>query len=150
MNNITLYRLICLFILFTCFFIPFNGFSQTKHIGLWTGVDKDETGFINFDPDGYVSVILNKDTLGGKEYLYNGITKAKMIYIVNYDSYPYQMDFVLIRLDNNEEISRKLGIFEFTEENKMQIRMSAGSIERPTDFLPEGNSETIIFTKVKE
>lgn len=126
----------------------FDTFVQKTHIGLWKGTDQGQIGFLSLKENGYALFYLNNDSIGGEKFTENGID-AKMTYTIDYDSKPIKIDFIVARLDNNEELGRMLCIIEFIGESKMKIRLNFDNSPRPIDFLPIGNSDTIILEKEK-
>ena len=124
-----------------------NLYCQNTHIGSWKGTDKGMVGFISFNLQGYAVMVIEKDTIGGEEFIANGL-KGKMTYLIDYNTNPKNIDIILTKIATKEEY-RLLGIIDFTGDSEMKIRLNFNSSERPKDFLPEGNDETIILEKVK-
>ena len=143
-------------IIYTRFFFIFlvillfstDTFCQNTHIGFWKGIDQGEIGFINITENGYALFIISNDSMGGEKFTVNGV-QAKMTYTIDYNTQPIKIDFIVIRLDRNEEVGRLLGIIEFIGDTKMKIRFSFDNPTRPIDFMPEGNGDTIILEKVE-
>ena len=142
----TIYRYIITTIIFL---LSVNLLAQNTHIGLWKGIDdKGELGYLNLDEKGYTFLIIKGDTIGGEKFSQNGI-EAKMKYEIDYSTSPKKIDFIVTRTDNGQELGRLLGIIDFIGDDEMKIRFSFTKSERPKDFLPPDNDDTVILKKVK-
>lgn len=144
----TFHSLYILFIVFFGLTVSANSFGQKTHIGTWKANDHGDIGFVKFNEDGYAFFISNNDTIGGAKFTQNGIT-AKLTYTIDYTTKPINIDLVITRLDTAAEFGRMTGIVEFIGETKMKIRLNMFNSKRPVDFLPEGNSDILIFEKVE-
>ncbi|WP_299337101.1 hypothetical protein [uncultured Psychroserpens sp.] len=107
---------------------------ETEHsiIGKWKGEDKGDIGFVLFDSEGYAMFETGDQKIGGKEYNTQG-KKAKMTYVLNRETKPMELDFIVTILETNQS-NRILGIVEFENENKMHMAIGFGGSERPTEF----------------
>jgi hypothetical protein len=139
-------RLFFIFLMVS-FFSP-DSFCQNSHIGFWKGVENGEIGYVKITENGFALFIIGSDSMGGEKFTVNGVD-AKMTYRFDYNTKPIQVDFIVVRLDDNQEVGRLLGIVEFIGDTKIKIRFSFDNPERPIDFMPEGNSDTIILEKVE-
>lgn len=126
-----------------------NAHGQNKHVGLWQGEDDISIGYLKLDENGYAMLIVRGDTLGGSQFEINGM-KTKLTYLVDYNNNPKTIDLVLTFLENNQEYKRLVGIFSFKGNERMMLRLNFKDTKRPNDFLPKGNRETMIFTRVEE
>ncbi|MBN1950756.1 MAG: hypothetical protein JW801_06105 [Bacteroidales bacterium] len=124
-------------------------FSQGKHVGIWKGTSDGEVGFFKFDADGYATITTDGETMGGKDFIVED-THVKLTYTIDYSLAPHHIDFVLTTLDDAEEFGRFIGIIEFLSKDEMKIRIDFNNEGRPTDFLPEGNEDTVILHRVSK
>ena len=136
------------FILNILLFITIIGYSQKSLYGKWESTEKGDVGFFNFDEKGYAVLSVNNESLGGENYMYNGIT-ANLTYTVDYTTNPINIDLILTNIESNTELGRVLGIIEFIGNKKIKIRLDFEGIGRPLNFLPLDNEDTAILTKVE-
>jgi len=117
------------------FIIPLISFDTIQEpsdfLGRWTGEDKGNIGFINFDKEGYASFEIQGQVIGGKEFLLEG-KKGSMTYKVNMDTDPIEIDFTITKLETKEQKSL-LAIVKFEDNNNMRIAIDFNAA-RPTDF----------------
>ena len=125
-------------------FLCTNLVAQDTHIGLWTGEDKGDVGFINFDTAGYAFFVVDEDTLGGRSFDMGG-QLGYMKYTVDYSKTPHWIDFIMYTLDYDMEVGRILGIFEYDETGRMMLCLDFDSPARPGSFEEEG---TIVLSRV--
>lgn len=133
-----------LLILFGLFQLSY-AWAQNQHLGTWQGTDGGDTGSFTFDSLGYAYMTMQGMTVGGPDYEFEG-TKGSLEYDINYKTQPISIDLIQTNKSNNTT-SRILAIVEFLSSTQMKIRINFGSESRPKDFLPEGNSDTMILTK---
>lgn len=133
-----------LFMLFTSV-----AFAQDKHVGLWKGTSDGEVGYFELDSEGYAKITTDGETMGGKDFIVEDI-HAKLTYTVDYSADPHPIDFILATVEDSEEFGRFIGIIQFISKDEMKIRIDFENTGRPTDFLPEGNENTILLKKVKK
>jgi hypothetical protein len=124
-------------------------FAQTKHVGLWSGVSEGEEGFIKLDAQGYAYITANDETMGGPDFVMDNV-HAKLTYKIDYSQEPHPIDFILTDLETNDELGRFLGIIQFLSDDEMKVRLDFSNSGRPENFLPEGNEDTVVFTREKE
>lgn len=141
-KNKTMKKLFIL--LFTIpFLISFSPLKTTEDfIGKWKGEDKGEIGFIIFDKDGYASIEIQGQIIGGKEFEIDG-QKGSLIYKLNTSVEPIQIDFEMTKFKSGE-IKSLLGIVEFIDDDSFKLALDFES-NRPTDF----SKNTITFQRVK-
>ena len=136
-------------LVFGLLFIALSAFSvieDDKHIGLWKGVDATQSiGYINLDKEDYAFFVIEKDTLGGKSFMMQGV-EGYMKYEVDYESSPHGIDFVIYLAENDTELGRLPGIFKF-EEGTMVLCVNFESPARPTEFVEDS---TITLEKQEE
>jgi hypothetical protein len=78
--------------------------DNTKHIGLWKGEEDGEIGFMEFSSEGFITLIMGNDTVGGESFEVDGeILSLK--YEVDYNPTPHHIyDFNLQRICSNQRI----------------------------------------------
>ena len=73
-------------------------YQETNNfIGTWKGEDNGETALFVFDEEGYASFEFNDLSIGGKEFMYQG-KKGSMVYTINDETSPIQVDFTVTQL----------------------------------------------------
>lgn len=117
--------------------------DRDKFIGKWVGEDKNELGYLNFDPDGYAYFEIKGRKFGGKEFVMNG-EKGKMTYEINSETHPIQVDLIVTKLESGEQ-HKLLCIAEFIDNDTMQFEMNFEN-NRPTDF---DTDNSIIFIRAQ-
>lgn len=117
--------------------------SEKDFIGRWTGEDKNKIGFLTFDAEGYASFEINGQVMGGKEFTYKG-EKGKMVYSINMDAEPIEVDLTMTKFESGEE-KTMLCIAKFENKDTMRFAMGMNNI-RPVDF---ETGQTIVLTRVK-
>ena len=122
-------------ILLLIFILPLFSYTSDSvsedFIGKWIGDDKGQIGVMIFDKDGYVSIEIQGEVLGGKEFERNG-KKGSMTYEIRPNKDVFEVDFILTILDTNEQ-KKLLGIAKLKDKNNMVFAMSFKG-ERPTEF----------------
>jgi hypothetical protein len=139
-----LYR-ICIL---AAFLLPTITHGQNNLVGKWIDKAGQENGYFRLDSSGYAIIVLNNDTLGGKEFMING-HKASLAYEVDSISVPFKIDFIATDLDYNKEAGRLLGIFTFITKERIRLCVNFNGGDRPLDFSEKGKGETYILTKAK-
>ncbi|MCE7995760.1 MAG: hypothetical protein HEP71_27525 [Roseivirga sp.] len=125
---------------FLLFQFPQN--QETKHLGTWEGDDGVDIGYLILDKEGYATLKANGEVMGGKSAVIRGI-EVYMLFEINYQSAPVEIDFVIYKLADDVEMGRLKGILEFIDDNNMKLALGyTGS--RPENF--EGE-DTIVFIK---
>lgn len=117
--------------------------DTAKFIGKWIGDDQIGLGFVTFDTEGYAYFEIEGQVFGGKEFIYDG-KKGKMTYSINTTTNPIQVDFIITKLQNGEQIKIPC-IAKFIDDNTMQFAMGF-ELSRPTGF-EEANS--IVLKRAK-
>lgn len=113
--------------------------------GRWKGEDKDDIGFLTLSSDGYATFEFDGGILGGKSYDYLGVT-ASMKYIVDENTSPKGIDFIIIDNSTEKELGRLKGIFQLISNGEMEMAISFGEKPtRPTDF----SEDAIVFSRVE-
>lgn len=135
-------------ILLLLLIIPITSFNSsyqtTDFVGKWVGEENGEIGFIVFTKEGYASFEIDGKILGGKEFTING-EKGQMIYKVNSETNPIEIDFTLTKLQTGEQ-KQLLCIARLINKNSMEFAISFDS-DRPSNF-NENNS--IILKRVEQ
>lgn len=127
--------------------IPFLSLTiendNSKFIGKWIGQDENEIGYLSFDSEGYAYFEIQGQIFGGKEFIFDG-KKGRMIYEINHETDPIQLDLIVTKLDDGEQ-KKMLCIAEFLDNDTMNFAINFEE-NRPTNF----NSEnSIIFKREK-
>jgi hypothetical protein len=110
--------------------------NDDKFVGKWVGEDKNELGYIIFDNEGYATLGLQGQVLGGKEFVMKG-EKGSMTFEINEGANPIEIDLVVTKLDSGDQ-KKLLCIAQFISDNEMQFALSFTS-QRPMEFT-EANS----------
>ncbi|GAB5523142.1 MAG: hypothetical protein Roseis2KO_10140 [Roseivirga sp.] len=116
--------------------------SNTRHLGKWAGDDGVQSGFLILDEEGYATLKADGQVMGGKSAVVGGI-EAYMLYTIDYQYKPIEIDFIIHRLADDQEMGRLKGIIEFMDDNTLKLAMGFSG-DRPEDF--EGD-DTLVFTK---
>ena len=117
---------------------PTNSF-----VGKWVGESKGDVGYMAFDPEGYATIELDGQELGGKEFDVEG-DRSQLGYEFNDSVQPIELNFLLRNLDTEEE-KKMLLIARFLSKDSLQLATNFNEF-RPTEFT-EDNS--IILNRVK-
>lgn len=109
--------------------------QENAIVGKWKGTDQTQNvGYMIFDKEGYVSMEISGQLIGGKEFILND-SKGSMQYKTNFNVKPATLDMVLTNLNTKEE-KRMLGIIEIINPNEIKIAFNFDE-ERPTTFQQE-------------
>ncbi len=124
--------------------IPFFSFTS-KHanfdiIGKWKGEDKGEIGYLIFDKDGYLTMEVNGEKMGGKSFILRG-KKAKAIYNYKATKQPIEIDIIISDMEDN--LIKKVNfIIEFKDKNTMKLTIPA----KPNEAI---NKNSMLLTRVE-
>lgn len=125
--------------------IPFLSLTtindRDQFVGKWVGNDNQEIGFIQFDEEGYVSLGIEGQEMGGKNFEIRG-EKGDMTYTINDKTDPIEVDLVVTKLKSGEQ-KKLLCIVKFLSVDQMKIAIDFQNL-RPTGFTEENS---IILTK---
>lgn len=124
------------------FLFQFSQNQETKHLGTWEGDDGTEVGYLILDKEGYATLKANGQVMGGKSTVVGGM-EAYMLFEIDYQSTPVEIDFVIYKLADDGEMGRLKGILEFIGDNNMKLALGYSG-DRPENF--EGD-DTIVFTR---
>lgn len=116
--------------------------ANNKHLGKWAGDDGVRSGFLILDEEGYATLKADGQVMGGKSAVVGGV-EAYMLYTIDYQSTPIEIDFIIHRLADDQEMGRLKGIVEFKGDNSLKLAMGFSG-DRPEDF--EGD-DTLVFTR---
>ena len=118
-------------------------------VGKWSGSAKGKTGTMVFSEDGYITMTINGETLGGKNFKTESGDVVNTLYTVNYKKKPHWID-VTVKNAAGEKLQSFKGIFEFVKQNSLRVRISFdGSDNRPTDFVSKAGDEVFSLDRVK-
>ncbi|RAJ13450.1 hypothetical protein [Olleya aquimaris] len=135
-------------LLLLVFILPLMSFNLLNTdfniVGTWKGYDNGDIGYAIFDKEGYATFESNGESMGGKEFMMND-EKAQMTFILNKETQPMEIDFVITLLESGETQSL-LGIIQFENKDKLRLGVGFDGGDRPLDF-DEENS--IYFERVK-
>ena len=105
--------------------------------------------YIEFDKNGYVSMMIGKELVGGKDWDFFGITN--MTYETNDRVIPAQIDIVVTDVEEKAEAGRILGIYLFPDAKTLILRLSAEGGPRPTEFDTTSEEQlTLVRLKMKK
>ena len=134
---------------FLFLYISLHVFALSSHSqsfkGTWKGESNGEIGTMSFDKKGYVAFIIDGESVGGKEYIIEGV-KMSMTYEYDESAEPHTLDFIISMA--NEEITRMLGIYKFIDKNTLVINMDFDGISRPLEF-GEDDKNQVRLKRVK-
>lgn len=111
--------------------IPFFSFTS-KHanfdiIGKWKGKDKGEIAYLIFDNEGYFTMEVNGERMGGKNFTMRG-KKAKAKYNYRSTKKPIEIDIIISDIQN--KLIKKINfIVEFKDKNTMKLTIPSISKE---------------------
>jgi hypothetical protein len=118
-------------------------YAQTKKeilVGTWQGTDANSVkNKMIFTPDNFISMTVNGELIGGKNYIIKGGKnngqKALLKYEINESKVPVTLDIIAIILEKDKEIEkgRILGIVEFKNDDEIKINLSLNGT-RATEF----------------
>lgn len=137
-------------VLILAFIIVLMGCSNSdqKHIGEWTGSDKEGKGSLILDKGNSAIFVFGNQVLGGDNFEINGV-KATLNYEIDYSKDPIWLDLVIYAEGQNQEMARLKGIIRFLTNTKMEYRLNFNpSADRFTKFSNEDNNNTIVLDKV--
>lgn len=117
--------------------------DNSKFIGKWIGVAKNDIGFITFDSEGYAYFEINGQLFGGKDFIFQG-KRGKMTYEINRNLMPIHVDFTVTKLESGEQ-KKLLCIANFIDDDTMQFAINFEQI-RPIEFNDENS---IVFKREK-
>lgn len=116
-------------------------------VGTWYGGDDvgSDNGYMIFAADHNTTLITNSDTIGGRNYIVEGI-RIEMEYEVDESSSPAKFDIVF-KYEGDDYGSLK-GIIKFIDRNKFQLKLATEMNEpRPTNFKDEASSKVATFVR---
>lgn len=116
--------------------------SDTRHLGKWENTEGLESGYLILDEEGYATLKADGQVMGGKSAIAGGI-EAYMLYEIDYQPTPIEIDFIMHRLADDVEMGRLKGIMAFTDDDNMKLTLGFSG-ERPEDFEEE---KTMVFTR---
>ncbi len=123
-----------------------SGFSQDEHIGRWKAEEEGEVIYITLDSTGYVTMIIEGDTLGGPSFDMDG-EEGYMLYDVTYGKPFNTIDFHIMSKEYDMLIAMLPGIFKFDEKHRLVLCMNFESADRPQAFVED---DMIVLDKMTE
>ena len=117
--------------------------QNEKLIGSWSGESKGEAGTIIFDADGFITFIIDGNSMGGKEFDVDG-QKGSMSYVVDYSESPYPVE-ILIKIQDMDA-GKIYGFIDVLDEDT--IKMATGMMNQKITAITEDNS--IVLSRDKE
>jgi hypothetical protein len=118
-------------------------YSLNPVIGLWS----DGESYYKFKENGLCEIITPDDTFGDDQYTVRG-EKARLTYVIDYNTSPVTIDIVITSENSGQEFGRALGILLFINYDKIKLRMNSSESGRPQDFLPPFSPDILILNKV--
>lgn len=110
--------------------------AQDQFIGKWLGDDGKDLGFVQFDQEGYATLGLGDQIMGGKEFTLRG-EKGSMTYEIDASKQPIEIDLIVTKLESGEQ-KRLFCIAQFINDNEMQFAMDFNN-QRPLEFTEENS-----------
>lgn len=140
--------------------LTLNAFGQDFIIGKWRIIDQGDTGYFEFDKDGFAKMIMDGEEAGGKYFLMDE-TPACVKYSLQKTGEIYHLNLYIISLANKDStiITIAPGILKPDGKDKYLFNINFEHSEfgdlteqqisalRPKDF--KENDETVTLTKVK-
>ena len=146
MNNINMQKHLLIIFLTIFSSIIFAQNKDSKLIGTWKSVNQEDVIYANFDKEGYVYMINNGDTIGGKNFNIRN-KRGSMFYYVNTETNPKTLDY-FVNFDKPEEEDKTLyGIYKFNKKGELVLCQNYKGKIRLKEF---DKQSTIIFEKIKE
>lgn len=128
-------------------FLIFNTYAQnTRHIGIWKGVDGDKTITLTLHKDGFFIMEAQGMVYGGKEFELEG-KKMSTPYEIEYTSESPKFTIMMKNLETDEIESKMVGTITFKEKNTAYICMKR-SYDDDTEVTFE-EKDCLLFTKTK-
>ncbi len=126
-------------------FSSFTLAQRTDHIGVWNAEIDGEEGTFIFDKDGYFTMIIDGDTMGGKSMITDEGEEAQGLYTINYDAKPQTLDLTFRNITADETYTIE-AIFKFIDKTHWLICIGDNEEIRPTSF---EDGESVTFVKVQ-
>ena len=123
----------------------FSQSDRSKLIGLWKSTNQEEVLYTHFDNEGYVYMINNGDTIGGKNFNIRNQT-GSMYYRIDTSKTPKTLDFIVDFDDKEKEDKTLFGIYMFNKNGNLILCQNYKAEIRLTEF---DKQSSIIFEKVK-
>ena len=118
---------------------------ETRHIGKWEGTDNTgKTAAIIFDKDGYASLNMDGEVLGGKRD-----TEPIVKYEFDYSKKPIWLDLILCDISGKEK-ARMKSIVKFMADDRMVWQTGDDFTKRPAAFDESDKENTVVLKRVSE
>lgn len=121
-----------LILLLTIPLLSFITDNKSKFVGKWIAVDHGDTMYIIFEKEGYVTLKMGGEVIGGKAFDLEG-KKSKMTYSINDKTNPIQVDFIITELESNRKEYLPC-LAKFIDDNTLKFAMGFEDEIRPTKF----------------
>ena len=117
---------------------------QFSLVGRWkSSGNNDAIDYLIFEKDGHATMQKGNETIGGKN-IGNGSQKGKMTYSTNFSAKPAQIDFILTRLDTQQEMRIK-GIVHVIIDIEIKVAINNDPTVRPKSF----DASAMLFKRAK-
>lgn len=110
--------------------------AQNQFIGKWIGDDGQDVGFVQFDKEGYATLGLGDQIMGGKEFTLRG-EKGSMTYKINSSKELFEIDLIVTKLESGKQ-KKLLCIAQFINDSAIQFAMNFNDL-RPVAFTEENS-----------
>ncbi|AGC78700.1 hypothetical protein LX97_02539 [Nonlabens dokdonensis] len=110
--------------------------AQDQFIGKWKGNDGSQIGFIEFDEDGYVTLRIGDQIMGGKEFILKG-EKGNATYKIDVDKNPIEVVLIMTKIESGKQ-KKQFCIAQFINDNEMLFAVDFNN-QRPTEFTEENS-----------
>ncbi len=125
--------------------LSFKVVDTNPLIGRWRGDDNGDVGYFTFYEDGVVSIEIDGNVFGGKEFSFKG-EKATMTYRFNDGVTPFELDFIITILESGQE-RKSLGIVQIVDSETIRLVMnSENEAVRPSGY---DDGKGILLHRVK-
>jgi hypothetical protein len=118
--------------------------QEINHIGTWESKNIESPMQMVLDDDGFISFIVNKQYLGGKNYYSEG-NHLSMTYSANYIDSTGTLSITIKDPKTKKIIKRDTGTLTFIDPNNIELCFRKPVDEERTEFI----DECVSFLKVK-
>lgn len=118
--------------------------QEINHVGTWESKNVDSPMQMVLDDDGFISFIVNKRYLGGKNYFSEG-NRLSMTYRANYEDSTGTLSIIIKDPKTKRIIKRDTGTLTFIDPNNIELCFKKPVDAARTQFI----DECVSFLKVK-
>ncbi len=148
MKKFILYPSAFFAILILASFVATNPKIDKDLIGKWVSKEKTDITELNIDKDGYISMVINGDALGGKDYSFQNMT-LDMTYECYTKPTIRSIDVTLTAQGSKQIVRRMAGIYEFITPKQIRFRINMKGMDRPGRFNSDDEDDnTVVLDKV--